>query len=438
MRQKTWCAAAIGCLILAGLHPFAAGAQIQPDLGGGGIGDCTDNPFDPNPLPLCSPPDPTGTTVGPEDLLDFVEEPNGTYRVVDISQAAGGFTVLGAPPSAILVGGQYHVFVPGADSATAGHMLEFIGSSSGPWTMVDLNVAVGQSFSSSVPAALLTSSGVEHVFTAGNGHMLDFVHAPGGPWTLTDISVAVGLGGPTAGAFQPVGLVAAVQMGADLHVFAFDGNQHLREYFLPAGHGWVTNDVSQLVGNPIIATAPSVLNLGNALEVYASGDERYGHLLNFQGTNFTSSGSGAWQVFDQTANSGGRIRFAGIPSYAPSEIVYGNSVQVFLDGGPNGTDDLQCLVEVAGQWQTFDLSTLASNGQALGLISQPFALVDGPNVHVYAPRGGGHLLDFFKTPNPANWTVIDLSSQTGRTVLGVGATAFKDPATGELHIFTNG
>jgi uncharacterized membrane protein len=389
---------------------------------------CTTDPFDRHILPLCAPGgDGGGVTIGPEDLFDFVQSPNGTWQAIDVSQRAGGPQVLGAPPSAIQVGSEYHVYVP---NAANGHIAAFIRNASGIWSAFDLTAAVGRSSGSSVPSAILTPNGTEHVFVTDNSHLLDFVKAPGASWTLVDVSVAVGLGSSTA--FSPVGSVAVLQMGSDLHVYAF-ANSDLEEYFLPSGGAWVFTDVSSLTGGTQIASAPGVLNIG-AAEVYVAGTN--GHLLNFQGTNFTAGG-GTWQVFDQTANSGGSVRLAGLPYVAPYPIVYGNSVQVFIDGGPSGVADLDSLVEVSGQWQTFDLSSISSNGQALGLVSQPFTLLDGSNVHVYVPGSGGRLLEFFKSPN-ANWVVTDITAATGKSPLGIGATAFRDANRGEFHVFENG
>src|SRR5579864_8063441 len=87
---------------------------------------CTTDPFSKQILPLCDPGgDGDGNvTVGPEDLLDFVQSSNGSWQVVDVS-AIFGVQVLGAPPSAILVNGEYHIYVPQAANA---HIQEFIRS----------------------------------------------------------------------------------------------------------------------------------------------------------------------------------------------------------------------------------------------------------------------------------------------------------------------
>jgi hypothetical protein len=92
---------------------------------------------------------------------------------------------------------------------------------------------------------------------------------------------------------------------------------------------------------------------------------------------------------------------------------------------------------VSGQWQTFDLSRIASGGRSLGFVSEPFTLVDGANVHVYAPSAGGHLLEFFKVPNPTNWVVNDLTSSTGHAVVGAGASAVHDTQAGVFHVLEN-
>ncbi len=386
--------------------------------------NCTTNPFDQGHLPLCDPGGDGGGTIGPEDLVDFIQASNGSWSVVDASLQVG-VQVLGAPPGALQVGNEYRVYVPDGNT---GHLQEFIRTVSGAWIAIDLVAAVGQSFSTSVPSAIMTSNGTRHVFVVGNGHLLDFVKAPGSPWTLTDVSALLGL----SSSFSPVGAVAATLIGSDIHVYAF-ANSDLQEYFLPSGGSWIFTDVSVAVGGVQIASAPSTLNTG-AVQVYAAGTS--GHLLDFQGTNFTASG-GTWQVFDQTANSGGSILFAGLPYVPPSSVVYGNSVQVFMDGGPNGAADLESLIEVNGQWQTFNLSGLAINGQPLGIASQPFVLLDGANIHVYVPAQGGHLVDFFKEPNPANWVATDVSAATGSVLMGIGTAAFRDHTTGNFHVFAN-
>jgi hypothetical protein len=390
---------------------------------------CTTDPFDHRILPLCAPGgDGGGTTIGPEDLLDFTQSPNGSWQVKDISQLTG-VQVLGAPPSAIQVGSEYHVYVP---NAANGHPQEFVRNSCGIWSAIDLVAAVGQSFAASVLTAILTPSGTEHVFVTGNGHLLDFAKNPGAPWTLTDVSVAVGLG--SSSTFSPSGHVAVVQIGSDIHVYAFATD--LEEYYLPAGGSWVFTDVSTAVGGGLQLEGSSLAatNTGSAAQVYVASSN--GHVLNFQGSSFTASG-GHWQVFDQTANSGGSVRFAGLPYVSASPVVNSTGVYLFIDGGPNGVADLEQMLEINGQWQTSDLSQTATNGTSLGLVSQPFALLDASNIHVYVPGSGGHLLEFFKQPN-ANWVVTDVSSVTGPTLLGIGTTAFRDAGTGEFQVFANG
>jgi uncharacterized membrane protein len=389
---------------------------------------CTTNPFDHRHLPLCDPGGGGGgTNVGPEDLLDFIQSSNGSWQVLDLSQITG-VQVIGAPPSAIQIGTEYHIFAP---DGTTGHLQEFIRNICGQWRTVDLSAAVGQGVVS-VPTAIVTPGGVEHVFAVGNGHLLDFVRVLGVTWTVTDVSAVVGLG--SSGTFSPNGHVAVVQIGGDIHVYAFAND--IEEYYLPAGGAWVFTDVSTAAGGSfqIEGSALAALNAG-AVQVYVA--TSVGHVLNFQGSNFTPSG-GTWQVFDQTANSGGSVRFAGFPYVPPSPIVYGSSIQVFLDGGPNGVADLDSMVEVNAQWQTFDLSQIATNGKPLGLVSQPFALVDGANIHIYVPGSGAHLLEFFKQPNPVNWVTTDVSALTGQTLLGIGVAGFKDPSSGQFHIFANG
>jgi len=175
-------------------------------------------------------------------------------------------------------------------------------------------------------------------------------------------------------------------------------------------------------------------NVNGLAEVYIASSS--GHVLNFQGSNFVN-GRGSWQVFDQTANSGGSIIFAGFPYVSAFPLVNGTSLDVFLDGGQSGVADMMLMVETNGQWQTSDLSATAINGKVLGLISQPFGLLDGSNIHVYAPGNGGHLLEFFKQPS-ASWVVNDISAITGKTVLGIAASGFRNPSTAEFHIFENG
>lgn len=114
---------------------------------------CTTDPFSKQILPLCDPGgDGDGiATVGPEDLLDFVQSSNGSWQVVDVS-AIFGVQVLGAPPSAILVNGEYHIYVP---QAANGHLQEFIRNTSGQWSTLDLTSTTGQSSTTSVPTAIL-------------------------------------------------------------------------------------------------------------------------------------------------------------------------------------------------------------------------------------------------------------------------------------------
>ena len=389
---------------------------------------CTTNPFDSRILPLC---DPGGsgdgtTTVGPEDLLDFIQSANGSWQTLDVS-ALFGVHVLGAPPSAILVNGEYHIYVP---EGTTGHLEEFIRSTSGQWSIVDLTAATGQSSSVSVPTAIVLPSGTEHVLAAGSGHLLDFIKVPGSAWTVTDVSVAVGLG--SASQYFPNGHVAVILMGSDIHVYAFASG--VQEYCLPSAGSWAFTDISGVLGSvQTEGSSMAALNLNGTAEVYIASSS--GHILNFQGSNFVN-GRGTWQLFDQTTNSGGSIIFAGFPYVSALPLLNGSSIDLFLDGGNSGVADLVLMVETNGLWQTSDLSTLAMGGRSLGLVAQPFALLDGSNLHAYAP-GGGHLLEFFKQPS-ANWVVTDVSAITGKDVLGIASSGFRNPTTSEFHIFTNG
>jgi hypothetical protein len=370
-----------------------------------------------------------------------------------------GVNVLGAPPSALLVNGEYHVYVPASSNGpNNAHVTEFIRNAAGAWRAVDVVAAAGQSFTCNQPSALLTPNGVEHVFAACNGQRLEDFAFVGGRWTMTDVTSATNI--PPASPGEPVGAVAPVAIGSDIHVYAFadtgsgfSSRTGVREFFLPSGGSWVTTDVSGVAANgppPQIDGQIAAMALGSAVEVYVAGlgtipsggSSTQGHVLNFQGTNF-GAGGGQWAFFDQTANSGNQIIFTGggEPNTAAAPIVYGNSVQVFLNGGPPGTTDLISMVEVLGQWQTFDLSRIAVNGVGLSFGSRPFTLVDfdvsPANVHVYVPSGAS-LVEFFKAPNPTNWVVNNITALTGRTVSGIGATAVKNSATGEFHVFENG
>jgi hypothetical protein len=140
--------------------------------------------------------------------------------------------------------------------------------------------------------------------------------------------------------------------------------------------------------------------------------------------DFTQSSNGSWRVTDISQLVG--IQVLGAP---PSALQVGSEYHVFVPNASNG--------HLHGQWQTSDLSQTATNGTSFGLVSQPFALLDGNNFHVYTPGSGGHLYDFFKQPN-ANWVATDVSAITGPSLLGIGAASFRDATSGEFHVFENG
>src|SRR5262249_9613453 len=125
---------------------------------------------------------------------------------------------------------------------------------------------------------------------------------------------------------------AVVQSGSDIHVYAFETD--LGEYYLPAGGSWVFTDLSTAVGGGLQLEGSSLagFDLGGNIEVYIANSS--GHVLNFQGTNFGASG-GSWQLFDQTNNSGGSVRFSGLPYVSASPIANGSSTDVFINGGAN-------------------------------------------------------------------------------------------------------
>jgi hypothetical protein len=396
--------------------------------------NCTTDPFSQQLLPLCgSVGGGTPTTVSPEDLLEFTKSSSGSWSVLDISQITG-VQVLGAPPSGIQIGANYYVFAP---NGTNGDLEAFTRNICGQWQVTDLSAALSQT-GVAVPTAIVTPGNVIHVYAVNNNQrLLDFSRAPANGWTVTDVTSAVGIA--SGSSLSPLGQVAVVQIGSGIHVYNTvntGSSQVLEEYFLPAGGSWVFTNVTTAAESSVALSSTSLAatTFGTAAEVYMSSTS--GHIINFQGSDFTSSG-GTWQEFDQTANSGGSAIFSDasdIPVDA-SAINVGSSLDIFINGGTNGVTDLTQLIETNGQWQVNNLSTIASNGKALVGLAEPFALMEGSNVAVYAAGASGHLLEFFNSSG-STWTTTDVSAATGATLLGIGTTAFDE--SNQVQVFGNG
>jgi hypothetical protein len=225
----------------------------------------------------------------------------------------------------------------------------------------------------------------------------EFVADGGGgrPWNNYN-QTANSAGPAMAGRPSPIGY------GPTVHVYARAATGDLYE-FINDGFGgrlWNAYDLTAITRSTTISGDPNAVFFGAIVHVYAEAPN--GDLI-----EFVNDGAGGrlWNAYDLTAITGG-------PTLGgdPAAMVNGTSDRVFARAS-DGT-----LVEytndgVGGHlWNAYDLTT-ESGGDALG--GDPYPLLVGSTVHVFAQNGNGDLVDFVNNSAGGKpWNEVDLTATT--------------------------
>jgi hypothetical protein len=138
-----------------------------------------------------------------------------------------------------------------------------------------------------------------------------------------------------------------------------------------------------------------------------------------------------WQVFDHTPGLAG-VTIGGTPAvYSEGP---GTALHLFA-AGANG-HLLEFYKEPdPGPWQEFDL-TLELAGVTIECPPAVYSEGPGTALHLFAPGSNGHLLEFYKEPDPAPWQEFDHTpGLAGVTIGGTPAVYSEGPGTA-LHLFT--
>jgi len=367
---------------------------------------------------------------------------SGQWQLHDVTAATGVTTSESTRSVPFLdPNGNLDVFAAGPN----GQLLLFSRPlSGGSYQVENLSAAVGGMTITSEPSPIVYGSGVQVFALGGDGNEQDWVRAqPGASWQIFPVSNS-----------QPItGNPQAISDGTNVHVFAYrSDNHHLLELFKQPSSGWQLFDLSATISGVDGVNPTPYLYGGNSVQTLAIDDNSH-HLWSY--VEPFSGPSSNTDAYDLTA-----LASAPPPIDNPKPILFpegGTTVEVF---GPGPTDpapdtDLVNYQKIpTSNWQFYN-TTKNSVPQQLGLLTHsiPAPIVDGSDIHVYAPAvfligGGGvnaptptqRLIEWFKTPSVANWQTFDIGAAAGRqnfTALSSPAAMFVD-STSTVEVFATG
>jgi len=292
-----------------------------------------------------------------------------------------------SPARAVVDGnGVTHVFVMDQNNHLIEAYQQVIG---GSWTILDITNQLNGVTIQGVPAPLATGGPAVQVFVPNSsGHLLSFVNPGNEIYQVFDLSTIAG------SSAQLVSLACPALIGTTVHVMVSDRISHLHDFYKPQPVQWTDHDFTASVG--IAAVNP--------------------------GCYFYSGAGGSFLQMGARSPSNNHLVF----------FAQGVNADGTFNGNPNGGD----ITSVTGK-TTSSLPSPVVVGSTL------------QDVAIFADDGLGHLIDFFKAPNPVQWVALDRASPLlGRTALSPTALFFQNVGTngtvkvysavlgsGVLHIF---
>jgi hypothetical protein len=304
------------------------------------------------------------------DLVEYVNDnANGhLWNAYDLSVFAGGGSPVAGTPNAVY-NGLIHVYV----RAASGDLTEYVNDNANGhlWNAYDLTVYGRGGWMVGTPSVVNT--GLVHVYVQGANHDLtEYVNdnAGGHLWNAYDLGVYANNGSWVSG--DP----GAVYTGL-VHVYVQSATGHLVEYVndSASGHLWNAYDLSYFAGNgsPVAGTPGPIFT--GPVHVYVRSST--GHLVEYV-NDF--AGGHQWNAYDLSYFAGSGVGVSGTPS-----PVYTGPIHVYARSA--GGHLVEFVNDFAGghQWNAYDLSYFAGNGQSLA--ADPGAGTLNGGIHIYAPGG---------------------------------------------------
>ena len=297
-----------------------------------------------------------------------------------------------------------------------------------PWTVANVSSSASGTSISGVPVAVTNSAGATDVYVeGGNGHLLQF-HKGSSSTASWSVTDVTQLAG---GSDSIVGTPAVtVNSGGVVDVYVEGSNGHLLEFNKPPNPAaWSVFDVTELAGgsDSIVGTPAVTVNSGGVVDAYVEGSN--GHLLEFHKPLNPAS----WSAFDVTDLAGGSESVNGSPTITVSSA---KVVDVYVEGGNGHLLQFDKPPNPAN-WSVFDVTELAGGSNAVS--GTPTVTVNSADVvDVYVQGINNHLLQFAKPPNPAPWTVYDPTTLAGGTEPISGRPAVQVNSAGVVSIYEVG
>ena len=284
------------------------------------------------------------------------------WNEYDISEAADGPTI-SAPPKAILINGQVHIYVENGN----GDLVEYISDGAGGrlWNAYDQSEYTDGPTIESSPDPVTIGSIIYVLARSTEGDLVEFASngANGRVWNAYDLTDASD--GPTVASGASV-----VLSGDFLQVFVESGIGQLQEFVNDdlGGRLWNSYDLTTTASGPDVASQPSALYVGGSLHVEVQGLDN--DLIDF------SPGSSGWAASDVTQATGGTT------ISAPSAVVFAGVMHVYAAGpqppNTNCTPDNSCTS------QTFADTLLVQPG-----INAPVTASNEYAIEAWELREGG-------------------------------------------------
>src|SRR5262249_48046525 len=122
--------------------------------------------------------------------------------------------------------------------------------------------------------------------------------------------------------------------------------------------------------------------------------------------------------------------------WTPAVLMFGSAIHLYGSDGLRLYEfrTVQLNSSSDWDWEVTDITAQSDVSECAGLVTPAALLTGGDTVHVFVARPDGHLVEFYKEPDPAPWRAYDHTLDVG------GATAVGRPAvllTGgdTVHIF---
>jgi hypothetical protein len=345
--------------------------------------DCTTNPFDPRPLPLCGPPDGGGGGNGPIIPAQIVRTNNGN--------------------------GLYYMSSDGNIWQSWNNGSGSVGSG---WNSANIRAIAGAPIGdvfSTLFAYTDSSSGNQNVIYVGQDQHLHLLWWNGDPWRTIDITSAAS--GPTVLVATPM---VATNPGNDFYYIGTDGNVYIawNSSSSSTASGWHTASITTIAGAPAANTTSGLYGYtdpvsGNLVVLYVGTDQHL-HLLWWNGD--------PWRTIDLSSTTGGPTVEANVAPVRANNSnnlfclgMDGNVYIVFNNGSTSN----------ASGWHTASITTIA--GAPLGAAANDFFGYTDPvsgNLDVLYAGTDRHLHLLWWNGDP--WHTVDITSQNGGHNIAAG------------------